>query len=166
MIEVPLTTGRYHQPSGLVMMVDDDDLPLVVNHRWRLCITRTFLYGVTGDGDLAHRLILGEQSGVRVDHLNGDGLDNRRANLRPISASQAAARSWSRAVLSHVPTSRYRGVSLVRGRSTPWRATISVNGKQRFLGYHGSEENAARVYDVAARLHFGEFAQTNFRLEE
>lgn len=164
-VEVPVTTGRYHQPSGLVMRLDDQDLDRVRDHSWRLFVSRNHLFAVTGDGTLAHRLLLDAQDGDLIDHINGDGLDNRRANLRHITPSQAAVRAWSRVVLSRKPVSAYRGVSLVEGRIRPWRATISVNRKQHFLGYHPNEVDAAKAYDAAARLYFGEFARTNFGVE-
>jgi HNH endonuclease len=166
MIEVPLSAGRYRQPSGWAMRVDDRDADLVTAHKWRLFKGQKRLYAVTGDGTLAHRLVADAPHGVLVDHVNDDGLDNRRANLVVITPSQAVARAWSRAVLSHQPTSKYRGVSLVPGRTKPWRAAISVNSHQQFLGYFASEVLAAQAYDHAAREHFGAFAHVNFGIEE
>lgn len=130
--------------------------------KWRLFKARSRLYAVTGDGLLAHRYVLGVGRNTLVDHLNDDGLDCRRANLSLITKSQAAARAWSRAVLSHVPTSRYRGVSYVAGRVKPWKAAISVASHQRFLGYFQAEEEAAKAYDVEALAHFGRYAHLNF----
>lgn len=87
-----------------------------------------------------------------VDHRNGDGLDNRRANLRPATAAQNAANQQ----LSIANTTGYKGVSLYRnGR---FRASI----QRRHLGYFDTAADAARAYDAAALDLFGDFAHLNF----
>jgi hypothetical protein len=101
-----------------------------------------------------HRLLLNPPEGVEVDHINGNTLDNRRANLR---------------ICTHAENSRNR-----RGRSnsksgvkgvTPypggWRATINVNGKNVHLGCFTNIDDAAEAYDEAATRYYGEFARTN-----
>ena len=93
----------------------------------------------------------------RIDHLNGDGLDNRRANLRQATPSQNAANAAVRAD----STSGFKGVGWHEIRKR-WRARVMCNGKSRSLGYFDNPEEAARAYDSAARELFGEFARLNF----
>lgn len=95
-----------------------------------------------------------------VDHINGDGLDNRRANLRPATASQNNANKK----ISRRNTSGYKGVAW-HAASGRWRAYLGVNGKQKSLGYFADPAEAGRAYDTAALAHYGEFAVLNFPKE-
>ncbi|PUA19626.1 AP2 domain-containing protein [Glaciimonas sp. PCH181] len=103
-----------------------------------------------------HGLIIG---GGLVDHINGDGLDNRRANLRNATHQQNSFNQRAR----KGGASQYKGVSIDRV-SLAWRAHIRVNGKRISLGRHGVEIDAAKAYDMAARKYYGDFANCNFDL--
>lgn len=105
-----------------------------------------------------HRLIMAAASGQCVDHINGDTLDNRKANLRFATASENAQNSQR-----HLRPNKhgYRGVMSEAGRPG-YRATIRIDGKTRNLARRATVEEAARDYDVAARKHFGAFAVLNF----
>ncbi len=92
-----------------------------------------------------------------VDHRNGNGLDNRRANLRPATSSQNSANQKLRSN----NTSGYRGVQWNK-KARKWRAQIVLHGKRRILGDFTSKEDAARAYDAAAVELFGEYARPNF----
>lgn len=165
MKEIALTVGRSRLPSGLVTIVDEADFATVSQLEWRLFFTRgRQMFAVTDHGMLLHRFLTAAPHGITVDHVNRDGLDNQRSNLRLLTPSQTVLTNRSRAVRSRL-NDRYKGVSLIEGRTRPWRATISVEGKQQFLGYHLTDEEAARAYDNAARRFFGPFAQTNFVIE-
>lgn len=167
MREVALTIGRRHLPSGVFACVDDEDSERVNQHHWRLFMANgRRMYAVTGDATLLHRFLLSADAGQVIEHVNGNGLDCTRSNLRLVTPSQMAATQWTRAVWSRntTKTSTFKGVSRIEGRSRPWRATVSVNGKQEFLGYYAEEEEAAKAYDDAARRFFGGFARTNFEL--
>ena len=91
----------------------------------------------------------------QVDHINGDGLDNRRCNLRPATSAQNNANA------RRVRTSRspYKGVE--RESSGKWRARICPHGQRINLGLYGTAEEAAHAYDSAAREIYGEFAYLN-----
>ena len=92
-----------------------------------------------------------------VDHIDGDGLNNRRSNLRPATPSQNNANRRK----SRQNTSGFKGVSYYH-RTSRWRAYVGVDGKAIHLGYFDTAIDAARAYDAAALEHFGEFARINF----
>jgi len=106
-----------------------------------------------------HRQIVCAPKHLFVDHINGDGLDNRRENIR-----LATKRQNSQNMVRKRPnkTSRFKGVSKSQHHNG-WRATIKVNGARIHLGYFKDESDAARAYDAAAIEHFGPFAAPNER---
>lgn len=157
---IPLTQGK-------VAFVDDEDLERVMAagpwHLWRARSGRRTMYAKHSSNRLPnqmtvllHRFILGAEPGQLIDHINGDGLDNRRANLRFCSASQNIQNQGK----AHTGTSRFKGVHWNRARCR-WYARGGPH--QRYLGSYDVEEEAARAYDVAARDAFGEYARLNFR---
>lgn len=95
-----------------------------------------------------------------VDHVNGNGLDNRRANLRPATSGGNAANRPVR----RDSRSGFKGV-FPNPIGRPWRAQICVNGHKRHLGLYDTAEDAARAYDAAASEAWGEFARLNFPKE-
>ena len=103
----------------------------------------------------AHRVIMGASPEQDVDHINRDKLDNRRANLRFATASQGNANR-----VNARNTSGYRGVRWHKGNGR-WFAAICVNRKHIHIGAFRDPRRAALAYDLAAYLHFGEFAQLN-----
>jgi hypothetical protein len=153
-VRIPLTQGAE-------AIIDDADYPLVRPHSWHLQARPNKRYAATAWNEggrkvhvAMHRLLLDPPPGAVVVHLNGDGLDNRRANLR-LSASSGAvgAPVWG--------ASRFRGVSWHQTRRA-WRSELQVDGKRLFLGCFASEEEAAYAYDRAASQHLGDRAALNF----
>jgi hypothetical protein len=95
-----------------------------------------------------------------VDHINGSGLDNRRENLRPATASQNGMNKKAK----RGSRSPYKGVTFLADtkRSRPWAAKIKVGEKFLDLGRFTNPRDAALAYDQGARKHFGEYARLNF----
>ena len=111
---------------------------------------------------LAHRLawlyVHGEWpgQGLDIDHINGDGLDNRIANLRLATRSQNIANSKAH----RDNATGFKGVSFNREKQK-FEAYIYHDGRQRSLGYHDTAEEAHAAYCHAAREVFGEFARSS-----
>lgn len=155
MKQILLTQGR-------VALVDDADYEILNHHKWYATEFRGGLvYAMHRVGRrkvYMHRLLLGlEPDDKRVcDHIDGDGTNNQRSNLRICTATQNNRSRKKQTGCS----SKYKGVSWDR-QYHRWRAHIQVNKKTIYLGRFDSESDAARVYDKAALQHFGEYARTN-----
>lgn len=148
MKKIPLHGGGF-------AIVDDADYERLSAHRWSRRQGRNgCVYAVAGRRRM-HREVLGVGPDCMVDHINHDGLDNRRQNLRPCTNGQNMANQLKRAGTS----SRFKGVSVrPDGRC---EVSITHQGDTIYLGGFPTEERAARQYDRAARLFFGPFALTN-----
>jgi hypothetical protein len=93
-----------------------------------------------------------------IDHKDGNGLNNRKENLRPATHSQNMA---NRKKISKNTTSKFLGVHW-REDVKKFRAYLSLNKKRFDLGHFHDEVEAAKAHDKAALAHFGEFARLNF----
>ena len=157
MKEIPLTQGK-------VAVVDDADYDMLSRWKWAAAYdptahtfyaVRTVHCGKQSTTVRMHRIIAGATDNELVDHINHDTLDNRRTNLRRCD-SVRSAQNRRRHTDSR---GKYKGVHMEAGR---YRARICVRGKYVHLGNYLSEEEAARAFDVAARVTHGEFAYLNF----
>lgn len=111
-----------------------------------------------GDATIrTHREVMRAREGDHVDHLNGDGLDNRKKNLRVCTHSDNMR---NRKVLGKNNTSGFKGVSWNRGMKK-WSAQIQFERKNVRLGFFVDSKEAARAYNRAAKQYHGEFAKLN-----
>lgn len=117
------------------------------------------LIGLGGRLHLAHRLawlhFYGVEPGRYLDHIDRNRSNNRIGNLRQATHQQNMANSPPR----HTSVSGIKGVSWCAATSK-WRATITVDGKQRSLGRHSCIEDAAKAYATAAIAEHGAYAAT------
>jgi hypothetical protein len=104
-----------------------------------------------------HHYMLQPPEGYEVDHINHDGFDNRRENLRLATKNQNA---WNATKTKRETSSRYKGVCWEKS-CNKWRTRIRQYGKKYSLGCYDFEDDAARAYNVAATKMFGEFACLN-----
>ncbi len=115
---------------------------------------------IDGESVRLHRLVSGLRSASRKwepDHLNGDKLDNRKANLR-VGGRPENARNKNKLTGC---SSRYRGVTYQRN-ARKWAAQLHVSGERCYLGLFFNEEDAARAYDRAAVARYGPSVRLNF----
>ena len=143
--------------QGKIAIVDDDSFGLVSKHRWHAAKrSNTFYAGsrIGGKYILMHNLILGERG---VDHIDGNGLNNLRINIRKCDQSQ---NGMNKSKKQGIYSSDYKGVYFYKPLSK-WRAQIKLNGKMRCIGYFRNEIDAARAYNDAAKNTFGDFAKLN-----
>ena len=159
-------TTRIPLTQGQVALVDAADLPLLAPYRWTAIRSGHTWYAKAHVGNRTiymHRLIVfgddADNAPFKVDHTNRNGLDNRRHNLRSVTHSRNLMNSVGK---PSTRKSHFKGVSLCKRPSKPYRATIHVNRKQRHPGYFASEREAAQAYDSAAREEFGPHARINF----
>jgi hypothetical protein len=161
MIEIPLT-------QGLVALIDDEDEEQA-RFKWFAAASGPAIYAArnarvaeraAGAPSFIrlHRAIMQASRGQEVDHVNGDTLDCRRANLRLATRTQ----NMQNRGRQRNGASGFKGVS--KWKANPgWIAQITILGKRVYLGSFGTPEEAARAYDAAAREAFGVFARLNFR---
>jgi hypothetical protein len=134
--------------SGAYTIIDASDYDLVAGIKW--CISKGGVRNTLGQA--LHRAILSCPTSLRVDHINGDTLDNRRSNLRIVDAAQ---NGWNRTRKNANNTSGFPGVS--RNRNN-WAAYINIRGKRVILGTFPTKESAAAARRSAELQYFGEYA--------
>lgn len=154
-IEIPLT-------RGYVALIDEGDAERVLEHRWSAVPIGRTVYAQRAvkrsDGRWTSQRLHTFLTGYAVtDHRNGDGLDNRRANLRQATQGQNVCNQQMRSD----NTSGFKGVTWF-GTRGPWVAQIQHKRKHHSLGFYQDPAEAGRAYDEAARRLHGEHAALNF----
>jgi len=152
---VPLT-------KGYTAIIDADDAWLVCGWNWCANVFKNTVYAARGEVTTGkkktialHRVITSAPDALHVDHRNGDGLDNRKSNLRLVTRSQ----NMSNRRVNQNNTSGFKGVSWNK-RKSKWQSQIQQNRSRKRLGYfHTPEEAHAAYCEASARLH-GEFGRT------
>lgn len=159
MREIPLTKGK-------VTVVDDADYEHLSRFKWSAVFSGKHWYAhrqVVVDGRVIdikmHRFLLNPPADMVVDHIDRDGLNNQRSNLRMCTQANNLANSKHH----RDGSSKFKGVTWDRHRSK-WSADIMVEGKRFRLGRFKTEEQAAIAYDTAARKLQGKYARPNLNL--
>jgi hypothetical protein len=144
------------------MIVDQIDSDIEVTGEYKTSKHANTKYAHTKDSKYVHRTVMARMLGRPlkrneiVDHINGDGLDNRRCNLRLCTHAENMANTGSYKNSS----SQYKGVTFFK-RDGNWQAKICPKGKTIHLGYYSQESEAALAYNYAAKHYFGDFAKFN-----
>lgn len=143
--------------GGVETIIDKCDYIVVSNFRW--FTSRNHVCAIKNNSVVwLHRLINKTPVGMETDHINRNGLDNRRSNLRSATRSQNATN------YKRNPKSGYRGVyfSVAKLKYKRYLCVIQVKGKSKFIGNFKDKLGAATAYDKAAIKYHGEFAVLNF----
>jgi len=158
MKEINLTQNK-------ITLVDDEDFKYLNQYHWHTRkMGNTFYAGRNIKTEKGQRIILMHREILNIlesiqegDHIDGDGLNNVKLNLRVCSHKENSRNKRSRKNSS----SNYLGVAFYKPK--PWKAQIRVDNKLINLGSFNTEIEAAMVYDEAAKKYFGEFANLNFK---
>ncbi len=154
---IPVTRGRF-------AIVDGADYYRLVRFRWHAVFNSKTFYAARierGKTIKMHREIMRAPKELVVDHVDRDGLNNRRDNLRLCSAAENGRNTGSNAR----GTSKYKGVHWHK-RIRKWAAAIQYDKKVYHIGYFSDEVEAAEAYDKKAREFFGEYGYLNFPQEK
>jgi len=164
MKEIQLT-GKHAE--GKVILIDDDMFDRVSYFDWHIvkeihtCYALTNIVLPNGKWGVVrmHQVIMGVPKSY-IDHIDSNGLNNQRSNLRPCTIGQN-----NRNCNSYIGSSQYKGVYWEKN-CNKWRASVRINGKHTYLGFFDPdhEHMAAFAYDLAAMEHYGEFAKLNLSI--
>lgn len=153
---IPLTKGK-------IAIIDETDFGKVKEYIWLAHRIGKVWYADStpqkGRTVRMHRLIMDCPKGIEIDHIDGNGLNNRRSNLRYCNRSENCRNRRTSKNTSAI----YKGVSFHRA-SNKYRAKIGINNKHIWLGVFENPIDAAKAYDNAAIELHGEFALTNKKL--
>lgn len=145
--------------KGFIALVDDEDFEWLNQWKWsyhsggyavRMHLGHKMLF--------MHRFIMNVPTTLEIDHINHNGIDNRKCNLRICTTSQ----NLHNTKIQRNNTSGYKGVSFNK-LTNKWEAYIKINNKKIHLGLFNTSEDAARAYDAKTKNSFGKFALTNFK---
>ena len=152
--------------TGESVLVDPEDYARLSQLKWwrhgnknrAYARRRVYINGKEDHRTFMHREILPPSEGLEIDHINGNGLDNRKCNLRLCTRMQ---NQYNRNKQNKGnPSSKYKGVAFSK-RSDKWVAYIRVKGLRIHLGYFENETDAAIAYNKAAIEYFKEYANIN-----
>jgi hypothetical protein len=150
--------------QGKIAMVDDEDFEWLSESSWHYSKSnKEDRYGYAkrpGTGktalDRMHRVIMKARDGVDVDHVDGNGINNQKSNLRICTKHQNRFNTK----IPSANTSGFKGVGFHK-KARKWRARVKLNGKENHIGLFVDKIEAAKAYDELATKLFGKFARTN-----
>ena len=148
---IKLTQGKY-------AIVDDEDFEYLSQFKWWSDGHGYAIRKVKNKVITMHSVLLSPPRGKEIDHINRNRSDNRKNNLRVVTRQQNLFNSNKHSD----NISGFKGINRHNLGKGYWRAKIFVAGKHKHLGLFNTKEEAARIYDTAAKKHFGEFAGLNF----
>ncbi|HEV3223889.1 MAG TPA: HNH endonuclease [Puia sp.] len=155
-IEIPLTKGKF-------AIIDFEDLEFVMRYKWHLGsrIRSQYAIKVLGKGDgkkylRMHNYIMNCPNGKVVDHIDGDGLNNKKANLRICDDGQNKCNRKK----SSTTKNRFKG-AIFRERNNRWICQITHKKKRYYVGEFKTEIEAAQAYNKKAKELFGDFSNLN-----
>jgi len=147
MKEIQLTQGR-------VALVDDEDYNMLMQYKWCAVKDRNTFYAVTNLKTLTgfkyqtmHRLLINIPRELVTDHLDGNGLNNQKLNLRSVTSRENLQN------LHIEKTSKYPGIYWNKKRNN-WMAKIVINKQTRYICSSVREEDAAIAYKIACKVLF------------
>lgn len=155
-------TEIYVHDSPRPALVDDEDADMCNSFRWQAMHKKSgVIYAgnallFQGQTIRMHRLIMQADYGVQVDHIDGDGLNNQKSNLRFATNGQ----NMMNRKKFEGKTSQFKGVHWDKQFSM-WRTAIRKDGKLRSVGRWKTEREAAAMYNVLSRELFGEYGLRN-----
>lgn len=146
------TAVRFGRHS---VLVDDRDIGLLSQHDW--AVNGGYLKRRPIGKDLFHRMVMQPPAGMVVDHINGNSLDNRRANLRVCTPAE---NSRNRRLGKNSRTG-VKGVYLDgrKDRRSLYVAEIKFDHRKYWLGRYETREEAASAYRIASEILHGEYAR-------
>lgn len=153
-----MSTSLITAYGGEQVLVDEELMPVLKNQKWH--VNGGYVRGyINGKFVKIHRLIMNPPDNMEVDHINGNPLDNRRANLRVCTKSQNQANRR----VNHHSASGYKGVTYDTSmqRKKRWGASILHEGKRLKIGRFHTKEEAAEAYNLVAYKLRGEYAKLN-----
>lgn len=160
MKKIPLTQGKF-------ALVDDADYDELSRSKWHAVKAHKTFYacraalnpatGIKTNKQSMHRQILMPKGNLVVDHINHNGLDNQRSNIRVCSHTE----NMRNREKNYSNKSGYKGTTWDKHHKK-WKSFIHLGGKDKILGYYFCLIRAAKSYDEAASKYYGEFALTNF----
>lgn len=161
-VSYPITQGHW-------IIVDVDDYGFVSKRKWQVrygygskkYARATFVMGGKRKTRYIHQMLIAAPKGMVTDHKNGDGLDNRRSNLRVCTYSQNGCNK--KRTDRYEKKTEFKGVTWCgTNKYRKWIASITINKKTIYLGFFHTDKEAAMAFDKAALIHHGEFAYLNF----
>lgn len=155
--------------NGYDILVDDENYQYLNQFKWvatqkskrystKYAIRRIYITRLRYKISQMHREVLSCPTKKIIDHINHNGLDNRKINLRICTRSQNLMNTKN-LLPSHNKTG-YRGVRL-HTHPNKFTAQIQIQGKQKYLGTFMSAKEAAKAYNKIAKKYFKEFAALN-----